>query len=73
MTIAVKLDQIVRRRFRHRMIVDGGSDTLRPKLAIVDHPDAIHCNALAAEILVLLKDGMYEGCFTGCRQKGPPD
>lgn len=73
MTLSIKLDQIIRRRFRHTMKLDGATIRIRPKLVIIEHEDAIMANMLAAEIPNLLKDGMYEGCFTGCRAKGPSD
>lgn len=73
MTIQLKLDQIIRKRYRHTMLVDGGTVRLFPKLAVITHEGPIHANALAGELPTLLKDGMYEGAFTGCRVKGPQD
>jgi hypothetical protein len=72
MILQLKLEQIIRKRYRHTMVVDGGTIRLFPRLAVITHEDPIHANFLAGELPTLLKDGMYEGSYTG-RQKGPKD
>jgi hypothetical protein len=72
MIIQVKLERIIRKRYRHRMLLDGGSITLRPKLALIEHADEISANMLAGELTHLLV-GLYEGDFPQCRRVGPED
>lgn len=72
MTLQIKLDRIVRQRYRHRMLLEGGSITLRPKLAIIEHPDEVMANILAGELPGLMI-GLYEGDSPGCRNVGPRD
>jgi hypothetical protein len=72
-TLQIKLEQIIRKRFRHTMRLDGVTVRLFPKLAVITHDDPITAHMIARELPNLLKDGMYEGCIIDCRRKGPRD
>ena len=73
MTVQLKLEQNIRKRYRHTMTLEGATVRLFIRLAVITHEDGVHANMIAGELPNLLKDGMYEGQFTGCRPIGPKD